>query len=77
MALYLGHCDIMKFKTGAIYIRGGHSNQGKSMIFRQFASTTGCVRSFILAQKCRPIISEFCPKFTSLLKQQIKCVSSF
>ena len=30
---------------------GGHSHQGKLMIFRQFAIVAGCVRSFMLAQK--------------------------
>ena len=30
-------CDAIKFKTLAIFRHGNHSNQGKSMIFRQFA----------------------------------------
>ena len=38
----------MKFKTVAIFIHGGHSNQEKSVIFRQFASTAGCVQKFTL-----------------------------
>ena len=62
----------MKFKTTAIVIHGGHFNQGNSMIFRQFASVAGCERSFILAQTCGPRISEFWPKPTFLLEQQIK-----
>ena len=40
------------------------------MIFRQFASAAGCVRSVIFAQNCRPAISKFWPKFTFLLEQQ-------
>ena len=49
----------MKFKTVAIFIPGGHSSQGKSMIFRHFESRAGYVRSFILARKCRTTISQF------------------
>ena len=45
------------------------------MIFRQFASVAGCVRSFMLAQKFRHRISEFWPKFGFPLKQQLKFVS--
>ena len=44
------------------------------MIFRQHASVAVCVQSLMLAQKCRPRISEFWPKFTFLLEQQIKFV---
>ena len=52
-------------------MHGGHYNQEKSIIFGQFASIAGgCVGSFTLAQKCRPINSEF----TFLLEQQIKFV---
>ena len=46
----------------------------KSMTLRQYASVVGCARSFMLAQKYRLKISEFWPKFTFLLVQQIKIV---
>ena len=49
----------MKFKTVAIFINGGHYNQEKSMIFRQFARIAGCVRSIVLAQKRKPRIQNF------------------
>ena len=66
--------DVMKFKTVAIFIHGGHFNHEKSMNFRQFASLAGCVQSFMLTQKCIPRISEFWPKLTLLLEQLIKFV---
>ena len=30
------HCDVMKFKTVAIFVHGRHFNLEKSMVFRQF-----------------------------------------
>ena len=42
------------------------------MILRQFASIASCVQSFMLAQKCRHRISEFWPKFTFQMEQQIR-----
>ena len=62
----------MKFKTVEISINGGHFNKEKIMIFKQLASVAGCVQSFMLAQKCRPRISEYWPKFIFLLEKQIK-----
>ena len=64
----------MKFKTVAIFMHGEHSNQEKSMTFRQFASVAGRVRSFMLAQKRRSRTSGFWPKFTFPLEQQTKFV---
>ena len=64
----------MKLKTVAIFMHGGHSNQGKSMTLKQFAGVAGCVRNFMLTQNCRPRTSEFWPKFTLMLEQQIKLV---
>ena len=71
---YLSYCDIIKLKTVAIFMHGGHFNQEKSMIFRQFASEACCVQSFMLAQKCKVEISEFWPKLTFLPGQQTKYV---
>ena len=70
----LSQCDVVKLKTVATFMTGGHFNQEKSMIFRQLASITCCVQSFMLAQKRRLEISEFWPKSTFLLEQQIKCI---
>ena len=53
-----------------IFIHRRHFNQEKSTIFRQLTSVAGCVRSFMLAQKCTPKFLNF----TFLLKQQIKFV---
>ena len=44
------------------------------MIFKQFGSVASCVRSFMIAQKCRPRSSEFWPKFHFQLEKQIKFV---
>ena len=44
------------------------------MIFRQLASIAGCVRSSMLAQKCRSRISEFWPRFTFQLELKIKFI---
>ena len=65
---------VIKFETVANFLHGGPFNQDKSMIFWQFASIAGNVRSFMLAQKYRPRIPELWPKFTFLLKQQIKFI---
>ena len=46
------------------------------MTFKQFESVASCISSFMLAQKRRPRISEFRPKFTFLLEQQIKFILS-
>ena len=43
----------------AIFVHGGHFNPDESMVFRQFANVEGCVRSFMLAPKCRDRISDF------------------
>ena len=59
---YLTQYDVIKFKTVTICIHGGHFNQEKSVIFRQFACVADCLQSFMLAQKCRIRISEFYTK---------------
>ena len=41
-------------------------------MLRQFACIVGCVQILMLAQKCRIRISEFWPRLTFLLEQQIK-----
>ena len=75
-AEYLSQCDAIKSKTCASFIDGVHSNQGKSISFRQFVSAAGCtcVRSFMLVQLCKPRILNFWPKFTFLLERQMKFV---
>ena len=55
-ALYLSQSDVIKRKTVAIFIHGGHFHWEKSMIFSQFESMAGCVKGFMLTQKCRPRI---------------------
>ena len=55
-------------------MHGGHFNWKKSLNFRQFVSLASCVRSYMLAQKCRPRIYEFWPKFVLmfyLVKKEI------
>ena len=44
---YPGQSDVMKLKTVAIFIAGGHFNEVKSMTFRRLASVAGCVQSFM------------------------------
>ena len=39
----LNQRDVIKLKTVSTFMHGGHSNQGKSMIFRQFAIIASCV----------------------------------
>ena len=70
MAQYVSQCGFTKFKTVAIFTHRGHFNQEKLKIFRQLTSSAGSVQSFMLAQKCRHRISEFCPEFTFLLEQE-------
>ena len=59
----------MKFKTIAIFIHGGHFNQEKSVIFRQFASVAGCVRSFMLQKNKDPLFLNLGQNSFSLLEQ--------
>ena len=44
------------------------------MILRLFAGIVTSVRASMLAQKCRPRLSEFGAKFTFLLEQEIKLI---
>ena len=72
--LYQNVSQVRKMKLFGKYRTEGLSNEEKSMICRQFASTAGCVRSFMLAQKCRSRNSKCWLKFNFLLEQQIKFV---
>ena len=44
------------------------------MPFGQLANVADCMQSVMSAQKCRHKISEFWPKFTSIIEQQTKFV---